>query len=78
MKKENVDTNVVNDHDRLENIVKPRTDDTPEDAACDTLLGIFLEIRKSGYVLTEYWYDEGGRSITENVKFEVSKCNLEH
>ena len=78
MKKENVDTNVVNDHDRLENIVKPRTDDTPEDAVCDTLLGIFLEIRKSGYVLTEYWYDEGGRSITENVKFEVNKCSLEH
>ncbi len=78
MKKENVDTNVVNDHDRLENIVKPRTDDTPEDAVCDTLLGVFLEIGKSGYVLTEYWYDEGDRSITENVKLEVNKCNLEY
>lgn len=76
MKKEGVDTNVVSDHDRLENIVKPRTDETPADAVCDTLLGVFLEIRKSGYVLTEYWYDEGDNSIKENVKIKLTNVTM--
>lgn len=73
MKKENVDTNVTNDHDRLQNIVKPRTEDTPSEAVCDTLLGVFLEIKSSGYVLTEYWYDDDLKSTRESVNFTISK-----
>lgn len=44
MKKEGVTTNVDDDHDRLENIVKPRSKDTPKEAVCDTILGVFLEV----------------------------------
>ena len=73
MKKEKVDTNVDNDHDRLQNIVKPRTKETPTEAVCDTLLGVFLEIRHNGYVLTTYWYDRKVRYNEETMLFSVCK-----
>ena len=51
----------------------PRTEDTPSEAVCDTLLGVFLEIKSSGYVLTEYWYDDDLKSTRESVNFTISK-----
>ena len=70
MKKENVNTNVGNDHDRLENIVKPRTKETPSKAICDTVLGVFLEVAKNGCELTEYWFDDKPECFKEEIKFE--------
>lgn len=67
MKKEKVDTNVASDHDRLENIVKPRTERTPKEAVCDTILGVFLEIASSSCKLTYYWYDTKPISVTEEI-----------
>ena len=75
MKKEGVDTNVDNDHDRLENIVKPRTKDTSEEAVCDTVLGVFLEIGKNGCKLTYYWYDSKPMSVTEEIKIRITRKN---
>jgi hypothetical protein len=70
MKKENVDTNVDSDHDRLENIVKPRTQNTQKEAVCDTILGVFLEIGSSTCKLTYYWYDAKLFSSIEEIKIE--------
>ena len=69
MKKENVGTNVDNDHDRLENIVKPRTSNTPKEAVCDTILGVFIEIGSNSCILTEYWYEDNLICKTEQLKF---------
>lgn len=79
MKKEKVETNVDDDHDRLENIVKPRTKNTPTDAVCDTLLGVYLEIGSSTCKLTYYWYDSKLVSFVEEVKIEdvVTFNNIE-
>ena len=70
MKKENVGTNVSNDHDRLENIVKPRTTDTPKEAVCDTILGVFVEIGSNSCMLTEYWYEDIPICKTEKMTFD--------
>jgi len=70
MKKENVGTNVDNDHDRLENIVKPRTAETPKEAVCDTILGVFVEIGSNSCILTEYWYEDNPICKTEQLEFD--------
>ena len=77
MKKENVDTDVEDNHDRLENIVKPRTDDTPKNAVCDTLVGVFLEIASNGCKMTQYWYDEQLKSTVTEFKFSSKKKDVQ-
>lgn len=75
MKKEKVDSNVEDDHDRLQHIILPRTNETPIDAVCDTVLGVFLRIEKKGYVLTKYWYDNGIKSVTEKFELKIKEKN---
>lgn len=57
MKKEGNERKVIEDYDRLENITKPRTDSTPKDCVCGTVVGVFLEISSKGYRINMTWYE---------------------
>jgi len=43
----------------MENIIKPRTDSTPKDCVCGTVVGVFREISSKGYQTDIMWYDNG-------------------